>query len=151
MNDLLSLDRNLGQVHAYICAMKKFATAKRITDAPAGRAYFISDGTPISNFEFLRPLCSARGCNFPTITLPVSIAVLLAAICEDFYRITKALCLPISPFLTRAEVYKVGVTHFFSIAKAQKELNYRPTISSQEGAELVANYYRSIDNSLPLP
>jgi hypothetical protein len=29
------------------------------------------------------------------------------------------------PFLTRTEVYKTGVTHYFSIEKAKKELGYK--------------------------
>lgn len=30
------------------------------------------------------------------------------------------------PFLTRTEVYKTGVTHYFSLEKAKKELGYEP-------------------------
>lgn len=32
----------------------------------------------------------------------------------------------VEPYLTRAEVFKMGVTHYFSIEKAKKELGYRP-------------------------
>ena len=104
--------------------------------------YFISDGTPILNFEFLRPLCIARDCAYPTHVMPVSLAILLAALCEDLYRICKTFYIPWEPFMTRAEVYKVGITHFFSIAKAQKELGYKPSITSQQGAQRMADYYR---------
>lgn len=45
----------------------------------------------------------------------------------------------IKPFLTRAEVFKVGVTHYFNIEKAQKQLNYYPTINTTEGSIKMAH------------
>lgn len=50
----------------------------------------------------------------------------------------------IEPFFTRSEVNKVAVTHYFSIEKAKKELNYHPTITSKEGAEEMGKKYRSL-------
>lgn len=122
--------------------MNKFTSAKRGDEVPAGQVYFISDGTPILNFEFLRPLCIARGCTYPSYVMPVSLAILFAALCEDLYRICKTIYIPWEPFLTRAEVYKVGITHFFSIGKARKELGYTPTVTSELGAQRMADYYK---------
>ena len=34
------------------------------------------------------------------------------------------------PFLTRTEVFKTGVTHYFSNGKARKELGYVPTVQN---------------------
>lgn len=111
--------------------------------APAGRAYCISDGTPMENFEFLRPLCLARGKSFPSIVIPTAVMLGLAYLLENIYFISKSVGFPIEPFLTRAEVYKVGVSHYFSIARAQTDLGYKPTVSSQEGGERIAKRYRS--------
>lgn len=47
----------------------------------------------------------------------------------------------IPTFLTRAEVNKVGITHYFNIKKAKKELNYHPIITTKEGAIEMANKY----------
>ena len=121
---------------------------------PAGQVYCISDGTPIENFEFLRPLCHARGKSYPSIILPTEMMLSVAQVLEGIYHITQALGCPIEPFLTRAEVYKVGISHYFSIQKAQKELNYKPIITSQEGAERIARKYRetlSNENYFDLP
>lgn len=112
------------------------------TQAPAGQAYFISDGTPVENFEFLRPLCVARGRKFPSIVLSTQFMLVIAYCLEKLYFVSKALGMPIEPFLTRAEVYKVGHSHYFSIAKATKELGYVPLITSAQGAEKIARRYR---------
>ncbi|KAI8512369.1 hypothetical protein Bbelb_090080 [Branchiostoma belcheri] len=39
----------------------------------AGQAYFISDGKPVNNFEFFRPLVEGLGYTYPTVRLPVSL------------------------------------------------------------------------------
>ena len=44
--------------------------------------------------------------------------------------------------MTRAEVYKVGVTHYFSIEKAKNELGYEPEVNSHDGAKMMAEYYQ---------
>lgn len=108
---------------------------------PAGQAYFVSDGTPIENFEFLRPLCVARGRRYPLVVLPVNFMVCVSYFMELLYHATARLGYGVSPLLTRAEVYKVGVTHYFSISKAQEELGYRPAITSIDGANRIAKHY----------
>ena len=109
--------------------------------SPAGQAYFISDGTPIHNFEFLRPLCEARGRVYPTLVLSTSFMLHLAYVFESIFYISSRLGYPIEPFLTRAEVLKVGVNHYFSIKKASQELGYKPLLTSHDGALQIAEYY----------
>lgn len=119
-------------------------------DAPAGQAYFISDGTPVDNFEFLRPIVTARRKMFPTIVLPVPLALCVAFLLERVHLFERFLsrALPsifsichVEPMLTRAEVLKVGVTHYFSIDKARRDLQYFPIVSSTTGAERMATHY----------
>jgi len=111
------------------------------TSPVAGQVYFISDGTPIHNFEFLRPLCEARGRKYPSLVLSTTFMLQLAYVFELIFYISSRLGYPIEPFLTRAEVLKVGVNHYFSIKKATQELGYKPFFTSQEGALQIAGYY----------
>jgi len=112
------------------------------SEVPAGRPYFISDGSPIDNFLFLKPLCESRGRNFPYIVIPTTYMLYLAYLCETAHKVSLSLFRwHVEPFLTRAEVYKVGVTHYFSIANATRDLGYIPTISSSEGALQLAKHY----------
>jgi nucleoside-diphosphate-sugar epimerase len=113
-----------------------------------GEAYFISDGTPIDSFEFLRPLCNSRHVLFPSIVIPLNFCVSIALFFEIVYY---TLCmlfgtkLTPAPFLTQAEVFKVGQTHFMDISKAREELGYNPKITTKQGAMQMAEEYSVID------
>nr|XP_020448069.1 short-chain dehydrogenase/reductase family 42E member 1 isoform X2 [Monopterus albus]XP_020448070.1 short-chain dehydrogenase/reductase family 42E member 1 isoform X2 [Monopterus albus] len=91
----------------------------------AGQAYFISDGKPVNNFEFFRPLIEGLGYPFPRLRLPISLIYFLAFLTEMIHHLISPFY-NFQPLLTRTEVYKTGVTHYFSIAKAKVELRYEP-------------------------
>lgn len=91
----------------------------------AGQPYFISDGRPVNNFEFFRPLVEGLGYRFPKLRLPISLVYLFAVLAEATHRLIGRVY-NFQPLLTRAEVYKTGVTHYFSMAKAKAELDYEP-------------------------
>lgn len=48
----------------------------------------------------------------------------------------------VSPLLTRAEVYKVAITHTFSNARAQSALGYEPRFNTSIGMRRVAAVYK---------
>lgn len=91
----------------------------------AGQAYFISDGRPVNNFEFFRPLVEGLGYSFPKLRLPISLIYYVAFLTEIIHHVIGPLY-NFQPLLTRTEVYKTGVTHYFSMAKAMSELGYDP-------------------------
>lgn len=91
----------------------------------SGQPYFISDGRPVNNFEFFRPLVEGLGYPFPSIRLPLTLIYCFAFLTEMAHFLLGRLY-NFQPFLTRTEVYKTGVTHYFSLEKAKKELGYEP-------------------------
>lgn len=91
----------------------------------SGQPYFISDGRPVNNFEFFRPLVEGLGYTFPSLRLPLTLIYCFAFLVEVTHFILGRLY-NFQPFLTRTEVYKTGVTHYFSLEKARKELGYEP-------------------------
>ncbi|XP_072551275.1 short-chain dehydrogenase/reductase family 42E member 1 [Salminus brasiliensis] len=91
----------------------------------AGQAYFISDGRPVNNFEFFRPLVEGLGYSFPKLRLPVSLVYFFAFLTELVHSVVGRVY-NFQPLLTRTEVYKTGVTHYFSMDKARAELGYNP-------------------------
>lgn len=91
----------------------------------AGQAYFISDGRPVNNFEFFRPLVEGLGYSFPKLRLPISLIYFFAFLTEMIHHLVGPIY-NFQPLLTRTEVYKTGVTHYFSMAKAKAELGYEP-------------------------
>lgn len=91
----------------------------------AGQAYFISDGRPVNNFEFFRPLVEGLGYSFPKLRLPLPLIYFFAFLTEVVHGAVGRVY-NFQPLLTCAEVYKTGVTHYFSIKKARAELGYSP-------------------------
>ncbi|CAH9093442.1 unnamed protein product [Cuscuta europaea] len=109
----------------------------------AGQAYFISDGSPINSFEFLRPLLKSLDYELPARSLPVPQALLLGNVFWGLYSFMHPWLnkrwLP-QPFILPTEVYKVGVTHYFSYIKAKEELGYIPMVSPKDGMAATISY-----------
>ncbi|KAL2895272.1 Short-chain dehydrogenase/reductase family 42E member 1 [Bienertia sinuspersici] len=111
----------------------------------AGQSYFISDGYPVNTFEFLRPILKSLEYDVPNASLSLPSALMLGKMFWVIYTILypwlnkswipQPLCLP-------TEVYKVGVTHYFSYLKAKKELGYFPMVSPKEGMEATISYWK---------
>ncbi|XP_070808982.1 short-chain dehydrogenase/reductase family 42E member 1 [Pituophis catenifer annectens] len=110
-------------VQAHILAAEALGATKN--HAAAGQAYFISDGRPVNNFEFFRPLVEGLGYTYPSLRLPLSLVYFFAFVTE-LVHVAVGRLYNFQPLLTRTEVYKTGVTHFFSLAKARRELDYEP-------------------------
>lgn len=111
----------------------------------AGQAYFISDGSPVNSFDFLQPLLKGLDYDLPKFTLPVPQALFVGKIFWVLYSLLypwlNRRWLP-QPLILPAEVYKVGVTHYFSFVKAKEELGYRPVVSPKEGMAATVAYWK---------
>lgn len=107
----------------------------------AGQAYFLSDQKPINNFEFFRPLIEGLGYSFPKVNLPVTLVFYIAFVTELVYGLVGKFY-TFQPLLTRTEVYKTSVTHYFSTAKARRELGYIPTVQNDMSG--VVQYYKNL-------
>lgn len=110
-------------VSAHILAAEALMAEKQ--HRSAGQAYFISDGQPVNNFEFFRPLVEGLGYSFPRLRLPITFIYYIAFLTEMIHYVIGPFY-NFQPLLTRTEVYKTGVTHYFSMAKAMSELGYKP-------------------------
>ncbi|XP_073124692.1 uncharacterized protein [Henckelia pumila] len=111
----------------------------------AGQPYFISDGRPVNSFEFIQPLLKSLDYELPKLSLGVPRALLLGNFFWAFYTLLYPWLgqkwLP-QPFLLPAEVYKVGVTHYFSFLKAKEELGYIPMVSPEAGMAATITYWK---------
>ncbi|XP_076851289.1 short-chain dehydrogenase/reductase family 42E member 1 [Brachyhypopomus gauderio] len=116
-------------VHVNNLAQAHVLAATALTEAgghrAAGQAYFISDGRPVNSLEFFWPLVEGLGHSFPRLRLPLSLVYFFAFLTEMVHRVVGRVY-DFQPLLTRAEVYKTGVTHYFSTTKARVELGYEP-------------------------
>ncbi|KAJ4702338.1 putative Hydroxysteroid dehydrogenase [Melia azedarach] len=111
----------------------------------AGQPYFVSDGSPVNTFEFIGLLLRALEYDLPKSWLSVPRALFLGKIFSVFYSILypwlNRWWLP-QPLILPAEVYKVGVTHYFSFLKAKEELGYVPMVTPREGMTATISYWQ---------
>jgi len=117
-------------VQAHILAGKALKTSNSVD---AGEAYFISDDSPINNFEFFRPLVEGLGYTFPKLKIPITLVCIFAFLTELVHLFVGKYIYNFQPLLTRTEVYKTAVTHYFSMKKARSHLGYNPKKYSLDG------------------
>ncbi|MFO0797718.1 MAG: NAD-dependent epimerase/dehydratase family protein [Gemmataceae bacterium] len=103
--------------------------------APAGEAYFVSDGEPVELWEFINRVLATAG--LPPVTKSVAAwkARLAGRVLETTYR---WLQLSGEPAMTRFVASQLGTSHWYNIAAARRDLGYEPAVSVDEGLRRLA-------------
>ena len=120
-------------VHGFILA------AEHLVDggtAP-GQAYFINDGEPINMFEFSRPVVEACGQPWPSLWVPGRL-VWAAMMAWQFLHFKFGLP---KPLLEPLAVERLYLDNYFSIAKAERDLGYRPLFTTEQALAQCTPYY----------
>ncbi len=115
-----------------------FADDRLGANAPAaGQAYFITNGEPMPFFAFVAKVLEAL--QLPPLrgSIPFALAYPVAAIAETWDTL-KGGALNAENGLTRFAVRYMCTHHYFSIAKAARELGYRPRVNLAEGIRRTA-------------
>ncbi len=96
----------------------------------AGQAYFISQGEPVRLWEWINDLFSRL--SIPPVAREVSFRKAYRAgwLLEKVYGLLR---LEREPKMTRFLAEQLAKSHWFSLAKARKELAYEPKVSTAEG------------------
>lgn len=106
----------------------------------AGRAYFISQGEPVSLWPWLNQILAAVGAPAVTRQVSASAAYRAGALLEAAYRLVSARS---EPRMTRFLALQLAKSHYFNISAARRDLDYKPRIGTPEGVErLVAWIHR---------
>lgn len=120
-------------VHGFILAAQHLVEGGT---AP-GQAYFINDGEPINMFEFARPVVEACDQPFPTFRVPgrlVWFAMTLWQFLHFRFGLPKPLLEPLA-------VERIYLDNYFSIAKAERDLGYRPLFTTEQALKQCMPYY----------
>lgn len=98
----------------------------------AGRAYFLSQGEPVSCWPWIDELLSLAG--LPPVKRSVSAAAAwrLGAVMEAFYRTFR---IASEPRLTRFLAAQLSTSHYFDLTRARADFGYEPRISIAEGMQ----------------
>jgi 3beta-hydroxy-Delta5-steroid dehydrogenase / steroid Delta-isomerase len=102
-----------------------------------GQAYFINDGEPINMFEFARPVVTACGQPWPKLRVSgrlVRDAMLVWQWLHFKFGLPK-------PMLEPLAVERLYLDNYFSIAKAQRDLGYRPLFTTKQAMQECLPYY----------
>ena len=94
-----------------------------------GQAYFINDGEPINMFDFSRPVVEACGQRWPRLRVSGAFVRFVMTVWQWLHF---RFGLPKPPFEPLA-VERLYLDNYFSIAKAQRDLGYRPLFTHRRG------------------
>ncbi|KAL3514894.1 hypothetical protein ACH5RR_027611 [Cinchona calisaya] len=101
----------------------------------AGQSYFISDGSPVNSFEFLRPLLNSLDYDLPKASLAFlhlnSLSRMRVKALDGDFLLVKIL-----------HIGQVGVTIYFSFLKVKEELGYIPVVSPREGMVATISFWQ---------
>lgn len=111
---------------AHVLALNKLDVGSPI----AGKAYFISQGEPISHEAMINAWLKAAGLPPETRRIPLGLAQFLGAAYETVY---SALRIQREPPLTRFSVELLSTSQWFNIAAARRDLDYSPRVNMIEG------------------
>ncbi len=106
----------------------------------AGRAFFLSDDSPVPLWGFINQILAAAG--MPPVKQSISPRAAYAAgwLLEHLYRL---LPLPGEPRLTRFLAEELSTAHWFDISAAKNLLGYRPVVTIEEGMKRLSDWLTS--------
>lgn len=123
-------------VHACLLADHKLRRDRSLD----GKAFFIGDGEPVNTIDMCEPLWTmvsgAPPSGLRRLWLPTRLIYSVAWLVEQCYWLSARLFnYRFEPLLSRAEVNKVALTHYWKTKQAENLLGYRPIVSRREGLE----------------
>jgi len=113
-------------VQAHLDALDRLAPGA----ACAGRAYFISDGEPVSTEGIVNSLLRAVGVAPESRRLPRGFAYAVGLVLEKVYALFG---IEAEPPLTRFVVEQLSTSHWFDLGAARRDLGYVPRVTTNEG------------------
>lgn len=111
---------------AHVLALEKLAPGSIVN----GQAYFLGQG-PIKLWEFIEKVLRHAEVPLPDQNISLGMATFMGGVFESLWKFA-GIYSP-EPPVTRFVALNMGTDHWFSHAKAQRELGFNPQISIDEG------------------
>ncbi len=119
------------------------ADLRLVPDSPVpGQAYFITNGEPMSFWDFVAQVLPPLGYQPPKLAIPRAIAYAAAAVREAFDTYVRGGTLNAEEGLSRFAIRYICSHHYFSHARATRELGYVPRVRMAEGIANAIAYSR---------
>lgn len=129
------------------CVSAHIAASDALDRDPScgGKPYFISQGDPFPLWRFIDLVLQYSGVPPIQRRVPKSVAMAVAALCELSSKIRRG---NPEPLLTRFLVSEMATDHYFSIESAERNLNYRPTLSVEEALAKTFGHSSPLDEKI---
>jgi 3beta-hydroxy-Delta5-steroid dehydrogenase / steroid Delta-isomerase len=127
-------------IHGFILAAEHLVPGGT---AP-GQAYFINDAEPVNMFEFARPVVAACGQRLPRLRIS---GVAVRATMTGWQRLHFRFGLP-QPPLEPLAIERLYLDNYFSVAKATRDLGYRPLFTTEQALAECLPYYVDLFGSM---
>lgn len=113
------------------------AVSLALTRGRAGRAYYVTDGTPMPARDLFTPLLATRGVDVSAArSVPFALAAPLGVLLDAAARLMRR---PEPPMLTNWITTFMGRDRSYDIAAARSELGYTPSVNLADGLAEMAN------------
>ncbi|MDX2109246.1 MAG: NAD-dependent epimerase/dehydratase family protein [Verrucomicrobiota bacterium] len=111
-----------------------------------GKAYFLSQGEPVSLWPWINSLLAQLDLPKVTRTISARTAYHLGSLLEIYWRITRRAG---EPPMTRFVAVELSKDHWFNIAAAQRDLGYTPSVSTENGLADYVAHLRAQEKQAP--
>lgn len=113
--------------------------------ANAGKAYFITDGEPVSVWGWLNRVFTALGEGQIKGRVPKWLAMPLSGVAEAVWR---GFGLDGEPPITRFAVSQISTSHWFDLSAAREDFGYQPVVTGEEGFERMVQALKLTEGQL---
>ncbi len=100
----------------------------------AGKPYFISNDEPLEQADIICRLLDAIGVKAEVKPIPSWLAHFAGSVCETIWPIIKP---GLEPPVTKFSADQLSTAHWYNITAAKRDMAYQPTISIDQGLELL--------------
>jgi nucleoside-diphosphate-sugar epimerase len=113
----------------------------------AGQALVVTNGQPRPVAEMLAGICAAAGVPGPRRRVPRRVAYAAGLMVEGLWAVRARAGLTGDPPMTRFVVEQLCTAHWFDQRRTQDMLQWRPTVSLEEGFDALASWFRRSNTS----
>lgn len=122
--------------HAHLLAADALAQAN---PKPAGKAYFIANGSPVNPWKWINGLLREVGVPEITRRVPLGLAVAIGAVAEFIWRTFK---LKGDPLMTRFAALQLATSRTYTLKAARTDLGYEPIVDDAEGTRRIVAWLK---------
>ena len=119
-------------------AASGIAAALERVDVVHGNAYVLTNGEPRTLADLMTGICRAGGAVPPRASLPSGVARLAGSLVEAVWRVRPG---EDEPPMTRFLAEQLSTAHWFDQRRTQRDLEWTPTVSVDEGLARLGAWY----------